>query len=363
LNIESRASLLIPALNPEWTLIGLTQELVQRGFEHIVVVDDGSELRHRGIFDSVAALPGVEVIRHQRNLGKGAALKTGIRHISGRHPDRSALITLDADGQHLPEDVTKVAQALVDSANVVLGVRAFDRAIPLRSRLGNWMTRHLFRIFTGASLIDTQTGLRGLPADHAYELLDIPFSRYDFELEALVRAVRSRRIVQVPIRTVYFDGNAASHFRPILDSLRVYRVFLRMSATFVRFSAVGGLSFLLDLLLFWLLLKAGVTVVWAVAGARVASGVFNFTANKISVFGSCSWRHVPRELVGYAGLFTAILVLSAIGTTLAIEFLALPALAAKITVDSVLFIAAFVVQRRWIFRRPRRPLPASAPQA
>jgi glycosyltransferase involved in cell wall biosynthesis len=353
LSVESRASLLIPALDPEQTLVSLVRELAERGFEHIVVVDDGSAPRHREIFDAVGAIAGVEILRHERNLGKGAALKTGIRHIRSNHPHRGALITLDADGQHLPEDVTRIAQTLADSPNVVLGARAFDRDVPPRSRFGNWMTRHLFRLLTGTPLIDTQTGLRGLPADHADELLDIPFARYEFELEALVRAVRTRRIVELPIRTVYLEGNAASHFRPVVDSLRVYLVFLRMSLVFARFSAVGGLSFLLDVLLFWLLLKAGMTVPWAVAGARIASGVFNFTANKISVFGSRGWRQVPRELVGYLGLFTALMALSAAGTMLAVEELGLAPLAAKIGVDFVLFIVAFVVQRRWIFRLRR----------
>jgi putative flippase GtrA len=361
LNIESRAALLIPALNPGQPLVGLVRELVQRGFERLVVVDDGSEPEHRRVFDSVAAMPGVDVLRHPRNRGKGAALKTGIRHIQSRHPDCRELITVDADGQHLPEDIVKVAQALADGTNVVLGVRGFDRAVPLRSRFGNWLTRHLFRLFAGVSLIDTQTGLRGLPADHACELLDIPGMRYDFELEALVRAARARRIVQVPIQTVYLDGNATSHFRPIVDSLRVYRVFVRMLAMFARFSAVGGLSFVLDILLFWLLLKSGVTVVGAVAGARMASGIFNFTANKLSVFGSRGWRHLPREIVGYVGLFTVIMVLSAVGTTFAVELFALPALMAKIAVDSMLFVAAFGVQHRWIFRRPRHRSRESLP--
>ncbi|HUF72707.1 MAG TPA: glycosyltransferase [Gammaproteobacteria bacterium] len=357
LNLEPRASLVIPSLNPEQALVGLVQELVQRGFGHIVVVDDGSAPRHREIFDAVAGIAGVDIIRHQRNLGKGSALKTGIRHIRENHPNRRTLITVDADGQHLPEDVERIAQALVDcpdGQDVVLGVRAFDRSVPLRSRIGNWATRHLFRLFTGTSVIDTQTGLRGLPVDHADELLNIPLARYEFELEALVRAARTRRIVQLPIRTVYLEGNASSHFRPVVDSFRVYLVFLRMSVVFVRFSAVGALSFFLDLFLFWLLVQSSMTVAGAVVAARAVSGVFNFTANKLGVFGSRGWQQLPRELVGYLGLFTAVMVLSAVGTTLAVELFALPTLAAKIAVDLGLFVAAYFVQRRWIFGRPRR---------
>lgn len=345
--------------------MGLVQELARRGFEHIVVVDDGSAAAHRKIFDAAAGIAGVEIVRHERNRGKGSALKTGIHHIRQHHPDRRALITVDGDGQHLPEDVERVASALVDcreSRDLVLGVRTFDHSVPLRSRFGNWATRHLFRLFTGTSILDTQTGLRGLPVDHADELLNIPLARYEFELEALVRATRTRGIVQVPIRSVYLDGNSRSHFRPVVDSLRVYLVFLRMSVVFVRFSVVGILSFLLDLLVFWLLVQSGMVVARAVIAARLVSGIFNFVSNKLGVFGSRGWRHLPRELVGYLALFAAVMVLSAVGTTLAVEFLALSPLVAKIAVDFGLFIAAFVVQRRWIFRRPRRAPRASLPR-
>ena len=355
MNAAPQASLVIPALNPGRALLDLVSALERLGFRNIVVVDDGSAPAHLEIFEALLEMPGVELVRHERNLGKGSALKSGIRHVRDRHPQRPALVTVDADGQHLPDDIAEVARVLesgFDGSSLVLGVRAFDCAVPWRSRLGNGLTRLLFRLYTGKSLSDTQTGLRGMAADHADELLDIPLARYDFELEALIHAARTRRIVQVPIRTVYRDGNAASHFRPVVDSIRVYLVFVRQSVTFVRFSAVGVLSFALDLLLFWLALRAGFSIPGAVVAARLGSGAFNFAGNKLGVFGSLGWRQLPRELAGYLGLFAAVMALSAAGTSIAVEALGAPALPAKIGVDSLLFIAAFFAQRRWIFRRP-----------
>lgn len=360
LSFAPRVSLVIPALNPDRTLIGLVRDLVLRGFESIVIVDDGSAPRHREIFDAVAEVGGVEIVRHARNLGKGSALKTGIRHVRTHHPDRGHLITVDADGQHLPEDVEAIARALAgepDERHFVLGVRAFDRTVPLRSRFGNELTRRLFRLMTGVSVADTQTGLRGLSVVHADELLNVPGQRYEFEFEALVRAARTRDIVQLPIKTVYLDANAASHFRPVVDSLRITVVFLRMSAMFVRFSVVAALSFALDLLLFWLFLQADLTVAWAVVAARLGSGAFNFTANKLGVFGSGGWRQLHRELAGYLGLFATVMLLSAIGTTLVFDGFSVAPIVAKIAVDFVLFVGAYIVQRRWIFRRPAlRPM-------
>ena len=100
--------------------------------------------------------------------------------------------------------------------------------MPWRSRFGNTLTRRVLRWTHGLDLLDTQTGLRCLPAEFARETLEIAGDRYEFELECLLLAqARRRPIVQQPIRTIYIDDNASSHFRPLVDSLRVYRVILR----------------------------------------------------------------------------------------------------------------------------------------
>jgi hypothetical protein len=112
-------------------------------------------------------------------------------------------------------------------AHVVLGTRSFGRDVPLRSRLGNLLTRKLMRVLTGQRLADTQTGLRGIAREVFPQLLSIEANRYDFELDALL-ACRERWVIEeLPIRTIYLDGNASSHFRPIVDSIRIYWVLIR----------------------------------------------------------------------------------------------------------------------------------------
>ena len=124
--------------------------------------------------------------------------------------------------------VTVPAMAQQQPTSLVLGTRTFHGVVPLRSRFGNELTRFIFRLFTRERLTDSQTGLRAIPRVLLHRMLAAKADRYAFELEMLLLASRlGIRFVTVPIQTVYLEGNAASHFRPIVDSARIYWVFAR----------------------------------------------------------------------------------------------------------------------------------------
>ena len=107
------------------------------------------------------------------------------------------------------------------NGGLVLGVRTFTGDVPFRSRLGNFWTRGLFRLITGLSVSDTQTGLRGIPAALLLRLLAIPGDRYEYEIRMLADARRHPAPPrEVSVRTIYLDGNAASHYRPLRDTFR-----------------------------------------------------------------------------------------------------------------------------------------------
>ena len=218
---------IVPAYNPDEALLRLVDAL--RGRLPVLVVDDGSE--DASVFERLPGGEGVTVLTHAANRGKGAALKTAFRHVVEHRPDAAGVVTVDADGQHLPADALKVAARLGESiaaGSVVLGVRRFDGAVAMRSRLGNQLTRGVVRALLGIRLSDTQTGLRGIPATLLPSLIDIPLDRYEFETEML-RTIGEARLdfEEIPIRTVYFESNRGSHFHPLLDSMRIYRVLLR----------------------------------------------------------------------------------------------------------------------------------------
>ena len=368
---------LIPAYEPDERLVELVRALDDGGHQ-MLVVDDGSGQQYAPIFADVEAL-GTLVLHQPGNTGKAAALRRGLSHIAAHWPGHD-VVTADSDGQHRPEDIGAVAQTLQESGDsLVLGGRAFTGAVPVRSRFGNAVSRLLFRVSAGVSVHDTQTGLRGIPSRLIPEVLAVPGGRFAWEMNVLVHA--SRRgipIREVPIATVYLEGNVSSHFRPIRDSAAVMRPLLR-------YLAVSLGSFLLDVVALQLLFAATGMLVLSVVGARMLSGAVNFTLNRAFVFHAVDGGSVRRQLVRYLLIALSLLAAGYAGIAL-LTLAGVPLLAAKLLTDAVVYAGGFLLQRGFVFannakkariRRsepssfsvregglePPRPIRALAPQA
>lgn len=220
--------LMIPALNPDQNLINFVAELKYLDPSMpLLIIDDGSDTRSASIFSELEGKYGCMICRHPENYGKGVALKTGISYILQHYPDTAGFITADADGQHWPTDVIRVANEMEQHPHeIILGTRDFSMTgVPFKSRWGNMITSGVFSALTGISCSDTQTGLRGIPIRYAGMALHVEGERYEYETHFLLRAAG----YQIPLRellisTVYLDNNSASHFRPIRDSFRIYRM-------------------------------------------------------------------------------------------------------------------------------------------
>lgn len=211
-------------------MLRLVGKLLEDPCCRIVVVDDGSGSAYREYFDALEIFDRVDILCHEFNRGKGAALKTAFKHIIRRYPD-TAVVTADADGQHLPEDIRKVYAAMqANPHQMVLGVRIIRGAgrIPLRKRFGNWLSRLLLKFMTGSTLRDTQTGLRGLPGEWLDDLVQIKPNGFDYEIETLLSALNAKNfpLQEIPITAIYTQ-TARSHFRPIRDSWRIAAVFFK----------------------------------------------------------------------------------------------------------------------------------------
>ena len=229
-------AIVIPSLDPDERLPAYCRALRAATPAPILLVDDGSRAELRPIFDEcLAAADGVELLRHDVNRGKGRALKTAFERLLAR-PGFLGCVTADADGQHAVEDVVECLRRLEASPGaLVLGCRRFSGPdVPWKSRFGNNWMKTLFRLATGRRFHDTQTGLRGIPAPFMRELLGCPGERFEFETRMLLR-LGTRKLVQLPVRTLYADGNRATHFRPLADSLSVVSVvFAESAARFAR---------------------------------------------------------------------------------------------------------------------------------
>ncbi|GAA4588921.1 glycosyltransferase involved in cell wall biosynthesis [Actinoplanes octamycinicus] len=222
----SQIAVLLPVHQPGPHLTELVVDLVAQvpAASRIVVVDDGSDPGSRHTVDSVQAL-GCTVLRHPVNRGKGAALKTGLTHLRSAHPGLD-VVCADADGQHHADDIRQVADR-IRPGRIVLGVREVEQ-MPARSRWGNTLTRVLFRGATGYRVPDTQTGLRGFPADLLDRLCEVPGDGFEYEMNVLLDAAATRLpldTVSIPVR--YLNDNKGSHFGSVTDSVRVYSPLLR----------------------------------------------------------------------------------------------------------------------------------------
>lgn len=337
---------LIPSYQPDSRLLNLVAALRSSGVEGLVV-DDGSGERYRPFFK--AASRDATVIGYQNNCGKGHALKSGLRYIQSHYADDTVVVTVDADGQHDVGDVLRCAkEASATDDALVLGCRSFAGAdVPLRSRVGNLVTRGVYRLASGARVSDTQTGLRAFSARMIDFLLTIGGERYEYEMNVLLACpAHSVSLHEVPIRTIYQDGNAASHFRPVQDSLRIY-------GNILAFMASSFASFLIDYALFGLFVQAfaawgGAGIVAANLGARVISATCNFLVNRRLVFGSSESLYVTA--VRYALLALGIAVGNTLAVLLLVDLLNAPALVAKLVVEVSFFVVSWAMQSRFVFR-------------
>ncbi len=352
-------AVVVPSFNPDENLVATIESLVAEGFVDFVVVDDGSEVASKLHVQAASKLPGVTLITHERNQGKGAALKTAYKSILNRELKPIGAVAVDSDGQHLAEDVLRVAELLLSQAeresSAIFGVRDFhSTAVPWKSKLGNLISSGLVGILFGKWIKDTQTGLRAFSLSELEEQIQVPGARYEYEMNALLKLLnRSIPLTQVPISTVYLDvSNTRSHFRPIRDSIKVVS---RILVSFVKFSFSSLSSAAFDIGMFTLIVNsvyegnpnaAEITV--SVFVARLFSSLLNFYVNKKVVFGSKASHR--KTMAKYFSLAVANFIASALGV-IALDHLMNGHLVwAKIITDTLLFFASFLVQRRWVFK-------------
>lgn len=339
--------ILIPAYEPDGTLVKLVDELLALMNTNeqtipLLIVNDGSRTATALKVFAILVERGIEVLTHAVNMGKGAALKTGIA--AARDRGLSFVVTADADGQHLPVDIMRVLAAGVETEDsVILGRRVFDASTPLRSKFGNELTTRVFHLVHGKRVNDTQTGLRFIPACFYEDLLAIPKNQYDFELAALILFARKNKLREVVIKTIYEPGNPSSHFRKLQDSAKIYAVLLR-----------GGLASLflalMDFLTFHLLdLFSGSTTL-SVIGARTVGtlGYFYLARNFVyKVDGD-----VVSTFIRYLLLVLLNISILVPMIDIAKEQFAIPKIATYIFGTLVLFFFNFFVQKAFIFKSP-----------
>lgn len=215
--MRERVLAIIPAFNAERT-VGAVARAAREILDDVLVVDDGSADRTA----AVALDAGARVISHAANRGKGAALKTGFSFAIQRGYD--AVITLDADGQHLPREIPKFLVAWRETrADLIIGGRAhlFDQMLP-RRRMANRFSAWSIARCSKTNVSDSQSGFRL----YSKELLlkaRLRSDGFDMESEVIVRAgCGGFKVITIPIDLGFVDGLSTSHYKPLADSLRIF---------------------------------------------------------------------------------------------------------------------------------------------
>ncbi|MBQ7700027.1 MAG: glycosyltransferase [Clostridia bacterium] len=346
---------LIPAYKPVFDeMVPFIKEL-RESYDNIVCVDDGGGETYADVFAECKAL-GCAVLTHEVNRGKGAALRTGLEYIRDELKDAAGVITADCDGQHTVSDIKKVTEALCEHPDdMIIGGRRFDKNVPFRSQAGNTFTRIIYKLATGISIYDTQTGLRGFPTSLLPELIALPGDRYEYEMNMLLKLHDwGVSPYEVTIATIYINDNKGSHFNALRDGLRI-------GARILKYAAGSILSFVIDWIVFLLLMKlafsgAGENIRYAFSFgiARVISSTFNYIYNRKAVFGGKNYER--GATVKYFALVIVVLGLGMLVQRLTAYIPGGDVVHSviKFAYDTVMFIVNYILQRDFVFKIKKR---------
>ena len=374
---------LIPAYKPNIQLLEFVKGIEEHGMD-CLIVNDGSGEEYLSLFHKIDRETEARVLSFPENRGKGAALKAGLEYLQKENAVLQGdftIITLDADGQHLLKDALNLLSVAEEKKDtLILGSRTQSKDSPLRSRIGNGITKEVFNLCTGVEVKDTQTGMRAFSGKMIPEMLDIPGERYEYEMNVLLYLAKEGvPMEEVPIETVYINDNAESHFDTVKDSYRIYKQILK-------FSASSLVSFLADFLLysFFFLITGGLFVSNFLA--RVISLHINFFINKNVVFSAegqeaqvslgatgikreesgkgaktqenkklwnlSVWKTIKKEeYLSYLGLAAFIFLINSFILSGIVGSLGMNPYLAKILTEGLLFCLSYFVQKKWIFEK------------
>jgi len=352
---------LIPAYRPDReTLSNIVEQIASFDIQKIIVVDDGSGPEYSSVFKHVRTLSKTSVLYHEKNQGKGEALRTGFRNILKFRTKCSSVITVDADGQHLPSDVDKIIRVVTEAPDsLILGVRGFKGKVPIRSLLGNKATYLMFRGLVGQKISDTQTGLRSIPYSLLEDVCRLKSNRYAYELEMLLKLIQKGvSIREITITTVYEDNNSSSSFRPVSDSIMIYRTLFSWWFTYrfkqlLKYSLSGMFSTVADFGAYIILINLSCGFVTASIVARIISVMIHFSANKYFTFSN---KDAPNfsEILKYI----VVVVFNLSGSILLIytfiTFLSAGEVTAKVAAQMLLFFATYTLLNGFVFLRQRK---------
>lgn len=213
----------IPALNPLPSIIDFIEKLNTLPIEKIVIIDDGSDEKYKHIFEQLQSHNCI-VLTHEKNYGKGRALKTAMEYILNTSSRAKGIITVGAHGQHSALDVEQIIMSTkIFSDGILLGVRDFKGSdYPVLSSIKNRANSMLFELFFHKRLLDTQTGLRYIPKEHITWLYKVKGESFSYDMNMLVEAIRRNvPLYEVPIGLAKLRKNSVIYYDEVIHPSKI----------------------------------------------------------------------------------------------------------------------------------------------
>lgn len=352
-------TVVIPSYNPDVKLSMFVDELIMSGFSDIIIVDDGSDLDDKKVetaFEYVRAKSECTILRHEENMGKGMALKTGFKHCLNERSKDTIVVTADDDGQYTVEQIEQCLEYYnCQGRQILLAPRDFrDTSYAARKRMVNHVAGFVMKYLCSVNVKDVQTGLRFIPYEYINKLLEVEGNGFDYEINMLVELkyqkipYMEKQILIEPVKGQYADYN------PMRDIIKFLGVMIKYAVSSL--SATG-----IDLVAYYLLMilcgsdgfgwGESLSILFATIVARVISATFNCIVNKRAVFKS----DMPlkgvivkfyiftmfRALVSYGVVYGIAYLVGSYGANLTVII--------KLFVDLILFFVGYDIQKKYIF--------------
>lgn len=221
IKIMKNIAAIIPAYNPQQSLITYVHQLLATTISQVIIVNDGSDPKYTVVFEELKKIDCCRVLEHSNNIGKGGALKTAFDYVMAQKEKFQGVITVGAHRQHTLQDVTLVlTMTKVFSEGIVLGVRNFHSAdSTFLSYWGNRATSLFFEILYHRKLMDTQTGLRFISFNELPWLIKVKGERYDYDTNMLVAALKRKcPIFEVEIGQLRIKKNTVIQYDEITNA-------------------------------------------------------------------------------------------------------------------------------------------------
>ena len=336
--------IVVPTYDPDEKIMQTFMDELLKEFKNVIVVNDGSNKKHEKFFNNLEK-SGVVLFKHHKNFGKGRGIKNAFNYLLNTYPNIKGCVTCDSDGQHSVKDIKNcVSELLKNDDKLVLGVRNFDDSlVPKRSKFGNKLTKSIFKVFIGSEITDTQTGLRGFSKKLMEEFSSIPGERYEYETNMLVLCKKlDIPIKEIEIDTIYIDSNRTSHFNPVKDSMKIYKLFLK-------FFSLALSSYLVDLIIFIALFNIfdiNNKILAATIIARLFSSIYSYSVNSSMKFKGANINYLAKYYI----LTIIQMILSGCFVTYFYNLTNINVVFIKIIVDTIIWIVNLFIQIEFTIR-------------